>query len=1230
MNEKLTGALDRLSTGGKVLLALPERGRALVRRVPEPIQLEFKKYSSRGAHVCREIFAGILVVGLVAIILGYGRLSRGPISLPTLVPTIEAAINGQLSDLHVKIDDAVLQRDTDGPGVLFRLRNIRLIDSTGSIVAQAPLAAIALSGSALLSGRIAPGSVDFIGPRLLLFYNSDQGLSLSFSQADKERQTLRRGPLAGDESRSSEAVPARPETVIAKRLGPQAASRAARQLNVTETITEVFERARRGNTSYLTRFGVKDAIVVLHRGGTETLWELPDFAIDLEHRGQRSVLLGKAKFASKKGDWQLSFSVEQRPRRQSLAFTAMMEDLVPSSIAEKFPNIAALQALDIPVTGEINVELSSSGEFLSGDAKLRLRRGHITPPWDPESAMWINRGDLRVHYSKETDVVEIAPSTLRWGKSRATISGEFRPVREGGGAPKSWNFKLKASEAVLAVKEFGLDPVPVDEWVAEGNIAPEAGRLTLSRFVIRSGQGSIALAGSIVDAPGSPEVNLTGTISPMPLDLLKQFWPKFLAGKARSWVGERVSGGQVLGGTITIALKPGELAQMENGGSPPPGVANVGLDLSGLSIVYKPKLPPLLTGNARLSVSGIGFALDVPQAKIALASGEEIALTEGRFLIPDLRQDPQQGEISFKAAAATSSVLKLLDHEPLGYMQEVGMKPESFGGTAQGAFTMSMPMVKDLDFKDIKLRGSARLEDAIAAGMLGDVDVQGGSLDVNLTEQAVEVEGEVTIRGVPSTLAWQHLFHTQDEPQPPIRISAILDEGARAKLGMEVNHMVRGDVPVTLSIARSAEGRETLSMLADLTESALILSNVGWTKPKGRAATVQFDVVQGEDGSTELKNLKILGDDIAIEGTMSLDADQRLKSFYFSDFSFDRLTHMEVSATLKEGNILDVQAHGPSYNGKQFFESLFSAGQLAEDEAPVPDDAYGIDLSARIGTVLGFYDTTVRDLQVTLKKRQGRLVALDVEGQLNGKASIAARLETNNGARTIRAEAHDAGAVFRLIGFYPNVNGGEATLQVNLDTGEPGTKSGTLWARNFELLGDSVVRDVLADPGTSAALGQHKRRAVRRRIAFNKLHAPFTVGKRRFYLRDAYMNGPALGATMRGTVDFKSGTVDLGGTYIPLYGLNSALGAIPILGRVLVGRQGEGVVGITFAIKGKLEDPAVLINPMSVMTPGIFRQIFEFGGTGAKQGVPSGQQQSGQQQSGQQQLGQQQFGATTP
>jgi hypothetical protein len=385
-------------------------------------------------------------------------------------------------------------------------------------------------------------------------------------------------------------------------------------------------------------------------------------------------------------------------------------------------------------------------------------------------------------------------------------------------------------------------------------------------------------------------------------------------------------------------------------------------------------------------------------------------------------------------------------------------------------------------------------------------------------------------------------------------------------------------------------------MQADLTQAQLIFGNMGWTKPQGRAATMQFDIVQGQDGSTDLKNFKILGDDIAIDGSISLDPEQHLKSFNFSDFSFDMLTHVEINAVVGEGNVLAVKAQGPSYNGKQFFQSLFSAGQLAEDADA--RDPFSVDLTARLGTVVGFYDSTVTDAQVTLKKRNGRLVALDATGKLNGRSPLAVKLDETSGARIIRAEARDAGAAFRLIGFYPKVDGGEASLEVNLDASESGMKSGTLWARDFGVLGDSVVSDVLADPQSQAALGERKKEVRQSRIAFNQLRAPFSVGKGQFLLNDAYVNGPALGATMRGRVDFKSKTVNLGGTYVPLYGLNSALGAIPILGGIFVGREGEGIVGITFAIQGQLDDPNVLVNPMSVVAPGIFRQIFEFRGEG--------------------------------
>lgn len=1195
MDEPLAGALAKLTTeGGKAIRALPVRGRQLVKSVPPPVQVHLARLSSHSAHVCREIFAGILVVGLIAIVLGYGRLAHGPMSLPGFVPPIESAINDQLTDLHVKIDDAVLQRSGDGPGVLFRLRNIRLIDPDGEVVAQAPLAAIGMSGSALLMGRLVPGSVDFIGPRLLMTYKEGQGLSLAFSKPGADTE-LMRGTLPEDGA--VRGVPGQ-----SPQMSQPLPVAGARKFNLTNTVNEVFQRARRGDTSYLTRFGFKNAIVVLNQDGNQTLWQVPDFAIDVDHRDKRSIIVGQANVASSRGDWQLELRTEQHAKTNGLGITALIENLVPSGIAGNFPTIGILRALDMAVDGETTVELSHNGDFISGEARVRLAPGQVTPPWDRDTPVRIDHGDVTVRYLKDRDIVEIAPSTLRWGKSQATFSGTFRPMRDAKNKVVSWDFDLRADDAMLGVEEFGLGPTKVDEWAAKGSYSPKDGSVTLSRFVIRAGEAKIAASGSVIDGPGSPAVNLSGEVSAMPVDTLKQLWPKFLAGKARQWVLERTAGGQLLGGKFDVALPAGALEAIEQGAAAPDGGVNVELDFTGMSIAYIPKMPPVVTGDGKLTVSGTEFTVDIPAAKIVVDQGKEVALSNGRFFIPDLREDPQQGVINFRAAAPTPTVMQLLDHEPLGYIEEVGLKPDFLGGTAAGEFILSMPLKAELDFQEIKMSGMSRLEDAIAANLVGDMGIEGGALDVELSDEGVSASGEITIKGVQANIHWQRIFYAPDEEQPPIAVSATLDEALREQLGIKVNHLVKGPTPLTLFVKGLQPGTDepgsgNLSMEADLTNAQLLFGSMGWTKPAGQEAKISFDVVKNADGSTDLDNFKIIGDEIAVYGEIALDSERHLKNFYFSDFSVTPQTHVEIKAEVRDDQVLEIHAEGPSFDGRQFFQSLFSAGQLVEDGSDEPDDPFGIDFTAKIGRVVGFDDTTATDVDVMLKKRDGRLVALRGSGKLNGKHRAGAELEIKNGARILKAEALNAGAAFRLVGFYRSIEGGEASLQVNMDAGGSGTKSGTLWARDFNVVGDRVVADVLTDPSSTAVLGENKKQIAKSRIVFKRLRAPFDVGAGKFRLRDAYVNGPQLGATLRGTVNFKSRTVDLGGTYVPLYGLNSALGAVPILGRLLVGRQGEGVVGITFAIKGKLDDPTVLVNPMSVMAPGIFRQIFDFTGS---------------------------------
>ena len=1184
--------LVKLTQKGRALVQLPaQKGRQLIRHIPEPVQVQLGKMSRQSLLITLEIFAGLFVVGSVILALAYGRLNHGPISLSGLVPIMEDAINRELADVEVKIDDAIIQRTKSGTGVNFRLRNIRLIDQQGAVVARAPLAAIGLSGRALLTGRIAPGSVDFIGPRLLLFHSDESGLSLTFSR-DSAGDDLR--GKAGETSAKENSARAPGMPIIGT----------PKDINLTRTITAAFDQARKRKTatSYLTRFGVRDAIVIFNQLGKQSYWQVPDFSIDLEHKKKKSIILGRGAISSASGPWKLNFRTEQSTRRNRLTFTAFIEDLIPTGLAANFPGFPVLQALDLPLSAQTSVQLSTEGDLLEAEGRLDLAAGHIIVPWDRKHPILIDKSALHVRYQAQGNRVDILPSRLAWGQSQATISGSFRATGKPGSSTV-WAFDLKAEDAVLAAEEFGLAPTRVQKWEATGTFDKQSRRLVLQKFIIQLKDGSIEFAGTMADAPDSPIVKLAGNFSPMPLSSLKQIWPKFLAGGAREWVGERVTAGQITSGSFEVDLKAGDLATLEKGGDIPDSAVLLDLAATELEIHYIPQMPPLRTADATLKIRGRRMQLNAPDGWISLPNGEKVMLGAGRFTVDDLRPDPQAGHIEFEANGSAQAVLALLDHKPLGYAREAGLKPDDLGGEATGSFRLTLPLIKDLEFSHIKLQGNAKLHEATVIGAFGDAGVEGGEISLSVTEKALEARGDVLLNGVPAELSWQRIFDAPLDKQPELRLSLVLDEAAREKLGLKLSHMLRGPVPTVISIDQkpSAGKRKKIRLQADLGGAELILANVGWRKPRGQAAVLGFDVGQGIEGNTELQNFRIIGDDIAIDGWISLNNNDSPNAFYFPDFSFNVITHLEVAGKLREDNVWEVQANGPAYDGKQFFRSLFSAGQLSDDQQPGPESTSGLELNARIGTMVGFFDTTAKDVTISLAKRNGRLVKLNAQGSLNGKSDIAVKLvDGGQNDRVVLAESDDAGSAFRLIGFYPRMEGGQASLKVTLDAQGLASKTGTLWARDFSVIGDRVVSEVMSNASDDPTVTFNRRSGEdslrRQRIPFNQLEVPFSVGGGQFVLHDSYINGPQLGATLRGSVDFSNKVVDLGGTFIPLYGLNSALGSIPLIGNLLVGRRGEGVVGITYTVRGPAGNPQVLVNPLSIVTPGIFRQIFEFTG----------------------------------
>lgn len=179
-------------------------------------------------------------------------------------------------------------------------------------------------------------------------------------------------------------------------------------------------------------------------------------------------------------------------------------------------------------------------------------------------------------------------------------------------------------------------------------------------------------------------------------------------------------------------------------------------------------------------------------------------------------------------------------------------------------------------------------------------------------------------------------------------------------------------------------------------------------------------------------------------------------------------------------------------------------------------------------------------------------------------------------------------------------------LRVNLDGGGGADKTGVLDVRRFAVTGDQVVGKVISQAEREGA--RHKPDARNAQhissgepLQFDRMVVPFSVGGNQFHLHDAAINGPVLGATLRGRIDFAHETIALSGTYVPLYGFNSVLGVVPLLGDLLKGRENEGVFGITYAVQGKTSNPDVVVNPVSMLAPGFLRQIFEFDQAPAQQ-----------------------------
>ncbi len=103
-------------------------------------------------------------------------------------------------------------------------------------------------------------------------------------------------------------------------------------------------------------------------------------------------------------------------------------------------------------------------------------------------------------------------------------------------------------------------------------------------------------------------------------------------------------------------------------------------------------------------------------------------------------------------------------------------------------------------------------------------------------------------------------------------------------------------------------------------------------------------------------------------------------------------------------------------------------------------------------------------------------------------------------------------------------------------------------------------------------------------ILFTNVEGRFRLLPDRVILDQGSAVGASLGVSLDGVYDLARRNLDMGGVVSPIYLLNS-------IGQIFT-RRGEGLFGFTFRLAGDPAAPKVSVNPLSILTPGMFREIF--------------------------------------
>jgi hypothetical protein len=1115
----------------------------------------------RSTLIAVEVFLGLIAALAIGLGVAWWRLSQGPIELNSIREHVQAELSTARAGRPVGIESVQLAWSQSG-ALQLKAVGVTVEDGRGAILSRAEEARIDLNLLPLLIGRVSVARAEFVGGEFAITRRIDGALLIAFGPEDAPPDII--------------IPPPPPNETLEQRVA-----------RVLDGLEGAFRPIGAGGG--LRQISVRDAKLTLADDAGGGRWTADSARFELARRGRSLSLSADAELEGAEGSAPANLRITTDTRFQNAVIEFGAENARPRALFSPAA-LGPFAGLDAPVTMNVSIGMDRQAGVNRFEGEVTVGEGSADVAGERYN---LSGGRLHGRYDIETDELIIDDIALAGESTR--VGGEIRLrdvsaiMRAAPNEPAALNISLPSMR--LAVPGAFTEPLSFSQVQIVGAIVSAERSIQLTQISARTGEATFTGAGRLywADAGGRSRmgVELQGAVEGA-LDArdVMHMWPIGLGESARAYLARSITGGRVTDATVRLNITPADLVDEALSDD----AVDVRFNVADASMQFAPTMSPVTNARGSGVLRGNRFDMIIPEARF-----HGMTVTNGRVEAPRFKPRGAMATVSGHVEGDARQLLEVLAQEPIALGDRLPIDAASATGRGSVNIRIQRPMVREAPFEDWRFSVDGSIRDFAGNMTTRRVAVSQGQLTVRGDQRAVTVSGPIRAGdSAIQSVRWTERIGVrgaQVNTSSEYQLSGDFDADDLERLGYPIARYAQGRIGVTVTGQGQGFDVDNARIDLDLRNAAMELPRSFWTKRAGAPASARFTVQRQRDGGLAFNDIEARGSGLNVQGRVRLARDNSIVEVDLPRLAVEGSSDARVVAARAQDGVLDVNIRGALFDAAPF---------MAAERAPAgqpTSSRQSAGLAMRANVVVDRLKmrggATLSNANVQLVTSRDSLMTLSAEGRTPGGEPFVLSLGPRAGDARSRVyfRSADAGFAVRALTGAENVVGGTAAADGDWRGGASSQARFNVQLRDFQVVRLPAMARLLSSAGSLTGLVEMLNGDG---IGFTALDADMTYAGDRLTFADGRMTGPSLGLTGAGRYNISADDLDIDGVVAPSPMLNlSMLGSIPVLGDLLVSRRGEGVFGMTYSINGPAGEPRVGVNPVSALTPGILRRMFE-------------------------------------